>query len=978
MNTNTGMIQVFANDRTPLAIQRTTAKHVDDIKNNTEWLFDQLSKYEQRNSITTKDVNTSMDFLLASKLALYVSKAMRESTLGCMFQGVTTIEELNDGVSFTLSFLINTSKNNVKIDGAIPKTSLTTMDRKIVVGDPLKVKTEVSKDVFRIIAEFLKIVNGYWLEAKERVAIGGPLYHPKDNEKSMLTHSNYNNFMKLANTHSWVAADLLTALDNTIAMIKVGEWAPSSTVLRSKGEAWKNVRSIQDIAKRTIASKSQQTFAMAKHIPGQVTSEMNTCAKALFEFLSVYMHNSDNDGAMPDLMPRFSGEGARFEHPDVIICAPGSTIAYLLKIGLAQKNNVNMHQRETKLTLSQNDMNPINLVAPQNSVTLKNGSYVRDDKRQLQVEEVVQQNHELITAVIGGIRAVFVDLDGNPFVDSVARKSGLRNMTTIDRVLPCGILFTKKGIAPDGPVRQTTTFTNEDGSQYTLGASAMMKFLTRFFEDAPKEIIAKNIDEDATNALSSMVFYRLNEGGDQLLLNTYMVDNHYYNPDLMYANLVSVLENSTARELTFLFNNIDGYDKEDDDDPRPAQAAAAGRENAEQEEDGDGETLEQATMRRDAGDVWTPQTRRNTVDRAKSYCSQKNITIAKKIIYNVYDALMKLTNVQAISCLDFINPGFGLYFLRTSYYQTDSLLACRPNGFIHVTGPTQQRRVEDPPDKSQMINYESFMHAVTGRQSLAGYPAVKWQDAKIIQSQTLTDDRVVDPTDEMDISQYLTHEASMRLAAVEDKQQDPNCVKGDGWIMFFTAPFVDRDVVSKPFTPVGRLATPYITPEDHARDFFDQSQMDCQHTTVYTHNTVHSNMRNNINTMFLWKNRFEDSDFPGHKYVAFNPTSADAIKAQIDAETRASRVQKNQQYVDELDIHPINESNISHFTGVAYPVYCYSSLNRKLGTMATDDIKFANGHRVKIMNMEGSDFLLNGSAMFGKWDNQTSEYSFDN
>ncbi|GFR77367.1 hypothetical protein ElyMa_003966300 [Elysia marginata] len=1047
MNTNTSMVQVFANDRSPLSVRRSTARHVNDVKNNTEWLLDQITKYTEKTAVTAKDINTSIDILLASKFAQFLSEELNQSTFGCMFQGVTTIEEINENVSFTLSYLVNTSKNNVKIDGAIPKTSLTAIDRTIIVGPPLKAKIEVSKDVFRALAEFLKIVGGYWLRTKERVAMGGPLYHPKDNEKSMLVHSKYNNFMKLMDTHSQAAADLLIALDNSTTMIKVCAGAQSSTVLRSKGEVFKNVASISDIAKRLIASKSQQTFGIAKNVPGQVTAEMNI-SKSMFEFLSVFLYNSDNDGAMPDLMPRFSGPEAKFERPDVIVCAPGDTINYLLKIGMARKDVVTMHQYTTKLTLEQSDMNPLNTVAPQNSVTLKNGSYVRDDRRQLMVEEVTKDNHELVNATIGGIRVAFVDLDGNSFVDSVSRISGLRNMTTIDRILPCGIIFTKKNIAPLGPVRQTTTFTNENGTQYTMSVASMRKFLVGFFESAHRDHMLQNIDEDPTNALSSMVFYRINEDGDKLLLNKFMVDNYYYNPDLMCANLISVLENSTSMELDFIFNKIYRYDEDDDDDDddqggaeeegegggrgrRRRRRRGRGRgddgddeaiafaednpdvqgdaEGQEQREGGEGErggeeeqaaqdnndrplplpndggggggddeTVEEA-MHRWRRTRWTPNLRKNIVHRVQSYFEQKKSSVDRRTVYKVYDCLLRLTNIEAASCLNYINMGFGLYFMKTAYYQTDSLLACRPNGFLHVTGPTQQTRVEDPPDKSQMINYESYMHSVTGRQSLASYPAIRWQDAKIVQSQTVTDDRVVDPTNDMGIEDFLTFQSTMRLAAVEDKQQDPNSLKGDGWLMLFTPPFVCKDVVSKPFTPVGRLGTVFITPEEHDYRFFNQNHMDCQHQTVYTHNAVFSNMINNINTMYLWRNKFDIEEFPFTKYVAFNPTAAAGIKAQMDADTRSRHVEKNQKNDgDTLDIHPLNESNISHFTGVAYPMHCFSSLNRKLGTMTTDDIKFANGHRVKIMNMEGTDFLLNGTSMFGKWDNQVSEFSFYN
>ena len=56
-------------------------------------------------------------------------------------------------------------------------------------------------------------------------------------------------------------------------------------------------------------------------------------------------------------------------------------------------------------------------------------------------------------------------------------------MTTFDFMLPTGIAMFDHQDQACGPSRQSTSFNNEMGNQYTLSCDRLSKMLTRFFND---------------------------------------------------------------------------------------------------------------------------------------------------------------------------------------------------------------------------------------------------------------------------------------------------------------------------------------------------------------------------------------------------------------------------------------------------------------------------------------------------------------
>ena len=248
----------------------------------------------------------------------------------------------------------------------------------------------------------------------------------------------------------------------------------------------------------------------------------------------------------------------------------------------------------------------------------------------------------------------------------------------------------------------------------------------------------------------------------------------------------------------------------------------------------------------------------------------------------------------------------------------------------------------------------------------------------IAESQATSSDKVIDVTKDHEIMDHLTYQRMMRLAGMEQKTLDPR-VKGDGWWPLFVPPFMDIEMFGSVGSPLGRMSTPFKTPEEHDMFFTDTTVKDCLHPTVFTTNPVHQNMWNNINTLYLYnKDLFNNPDFPFYKYIQFNPVAASAIQSTIDANTRSSNANMNMTRDESEGVDVRDEANISDFLGVAIPKTCWSDMDIMRAVVNRDDLKSATSYRVNSVITNGdSSFYITGQDFVGKWDRcGVSEYSF--
>ena len=174
-------------------------------------------------------------------------------------------------------------------------------------------------------------------------------------------------------------------------------------------------------------------------------------------------------------------------------------------------------------------------------------------------------DYKICYAEINGKNVVFVPVDDGLFANKVEQDAKFTTMTTFDFMLPTGIAMFDHQDQACGPSRQSTSFNNEMGNQYTLLCDRLSKMLTRFFIDTEHATIRRV--KRGSQVEESMMFYSLTDdsarteeegqesGGDDesntlgeettYYRNRYMRNKHYYTSEVMLNNSISVILNQT-------------------------------------------------------------------------------------------------------------------------------------------------------------------------------------------------------------------------------------------------------------------------------------------------------------------------------------------------------------------------------------------------------------------------------------------------
>lgn len=941
------IVSLIANDASPLVSGPITLNHLSELKNVKEWMENEFTTYLGKNSLTMDDVVHRIQFLMGAKMVAKLNTTKIENTFGLIFHHAMTEEPLGDS-PFSLVYVYMVDQTDASTEAYLaqagPLVNFMDIKREVRLPAPHTVSIAVHKDVYQKFALALKTLGGSWLKSeRERMALGMPSKFPIDEPNLMLAKTEYDLFMNHMDMRIVAAANSLRRGDNTTSLMRIIRQAPSVYTL-PRERRFANVMDWCELVRRMSSSVPQMMFGVNKAVPGMLTAERNSLSVAMSEVFRLYNNHTDNSGAIAGLSGWFEGSGSPFRKPDMVIVTTDRLIQKLVNQGVCKVAEVDMKQVMTLLSLNQEDMHPLRTVVPQRSVTMKNGTYVRDANNQMSKKVHTTPNHSIAYSTVGGTNAVYVSVDDGNFAKDVARDAQLTTMSTFDFIMPAGIAMTNNNKVMYGPVQQTTTFTNEVGGRYTVSCEAIKPFLTNLFGNSEYATFEFFQEEDVDVIQQSMVFYTVDEppeitgNGVSVRINKYVKENHYFNDDLMAMNIISVLMNRTAHALKDFFSD----------------KAETGVDEAGKFNEG------------------------NVMAIVKNYLNEKKMVFDEAAFKDVYSRLLGLKNFDSLPFLRYVNIGFGLTFLKTQFVQADSMLLCKPSGFSHIGGVPSQTRAKDLSDDSQSILYKSSAYSTTCRQSLGGYPAVMWKNAMFAESQSTSSDKVLDVTSDDEITDHLTYHHMMKLAGVEQKTLDPR-VKGDGWWPLITPPFMDIKAFGSVSSPLGRVGTPFKNAEEHEKYFLDPEVKDCIHPTVYTTNLVHANMWNNINTLCLYgKHLFENPDCPFYKYINYNPVAAAGIQGVVDANTRTNNAKMNMTRDESEGVDIKDEGNISEFLGLAIPKTCWSDMDMMVGVMSRDDVKNATSYRVNSVVTNGdTSFYINGHDFIGKWDRcGVSEYSF--
>lgn len=990
-------VTIIDNDPSPLGPSPNALDALDEQRNIKEWIENEFTSHATKSSITQSDVAHSVQVLMGNKLVAKMHNRMVENTFGLIFHHAMTEEPI--GEDFYLLYLYKVDLTDASAESYLahagPNVKIMDVERKISPPAPHCVSIRVNKSLYQKFSLALKTLAGSWLKKqRERMALGLPPKVDTDDPNLLVSRVEYENFMSQMDIHLSAAANSLIRGDNTNSLFRIIRQSPSVYSL-TKTKRFRNVMDRSELVRRMISFVPQLTFGLNKIVPVP-NAERSTPHRILGEIMQIFDLHTDNSGAIDGLEGWLEGPKSPFRKPDVVIVTTDRVIRKLYETGVCVSGEADMKQIMTVVSLSREDMHPMRTVAPQMSVSFKNGTYVRDQNRQMLKKVHKTPNHKIHYGHLGNSNAVFVSVDDGSFAKDVARDARFTTMTTFDFMMPTGIALTQHGKVLHGPVRQTTTFCNEMGARYTMSCEAMKTFLHSLFSSGNGVYAYGDMENDEDTAEACMMFYKAPKPGQNeeefgegtiLIRNEYMRDNYYYNNDLMAMNVISVLQNRTSPVLQPLLVGEGAGEAptgEADDELSDYFKSGKGKDT---DKGGSGPSRKD-TDKGVSGGVGGPQNvddfNKNLVRAiVQSYMTKKRTPVSEGDFNMVYDILYNMTNEAAIEYLRYINMGFGVIWVKPEFVQADSMLFCRPSGFAHFGGSPTQSRKKDLSDESQSILYQSMAYSTTSRQSLGGYPSIMWKNAAMIESQATTTDKVVDVLDDSSIRDALNYLKTTRMAGVENKTFNPS-IRGDGWWPLLAPPFMDIEMFSRPSSPVGRFGTQFLSQELHTSKFTDRQVMDCVHPNVFTTNRVFENMWNNINTLMLYNQDLfrTEPDFPFSKYVNFNPIANASLTAIEEAITRSvnTTVNMNRDDTDAVEPVGVDESNLSHMLGAAIPKTCYSDSDLEAEVLVREDLKQANSYRTNTVITNGDTaFFINGQDFVGKWDRcAVSEYSFLN
>lgn len=963
-------IQLIANDSSPLRASQNALMALDEYDNVFQWMMNEVTSYTSRPSLTHDDITQKIMALMGVKMVAKTNNRMIEKPFGLALHHAMTPEPIME--NFKLAYIYDVDRTDAGrcsyLSHTAPSVDIVRVERKISSPAPTRVNIRVKKDVYRQITEGMGAVEGSWLtQKKERAVMGLDAQNPLSDPNLQLAAAEFANFFKHINVRLDAAANSIIRGQNTNTLLMMVDQSPSVTTL-PRNTRFKNVMNRKELVRRQLSIVPQMAFGINKMLPLR-NADRTSVSAVLGEVLQIFDLHTEATGAIDGLGGWFDGPKAPFARPDVIAFTTGRAIQKMETMGLIRSETVNMHQIMTVLTLSKDDMHPMREMAPQRAVTMKNGSYVRNPDTQLAKKEVTTRDIKINYAKVDNKNVVFVAVDDGVATDEMAEVSQLTTMTTFDFVVPTGITFTQHGSAMHGPSRQWTTFANELGARYTLSCSQIKAFLYSFFNDPNRDVYDGSGFKDLETALSCMLFYKHSGENDEdfsLERCEMMRDNYFYDNDVMANNVIYVMLNRTSPSLQALFELATGRSSGRAIRGRSTMMGPSESVRGFEEEEEERQSSDKEDFNKDLVKAIV-----------ENYLTKNKMPFAEDDFDRIYAALYNLKNYDAIQFVGDINMGFGICWIKPMHVQADGLMLCRPNGYAHFGGLPMQKRSNDQSDEFNSVLIESVAYSTTSRQSISKYPSVMWSNAMYIESATTTTNKVVNVTDPSAVTDALNHLRTTEAAGLEKKTFDPE-IREDGWWPLFTPPKMDIEAMSKPFSPLGRMGTQFKTEEDHDRWFTDTTVMDAVHPNVYTTNAVHQDMWNNINVNVLYdRDLFHNPDFPFYKYIHFNPTADESLRATEDAITRDTNRKINIHREDSEGVRVKGEACLSHVLGAAVPKTCWSDTELG-GVMSRDDFRMATGYRVNAILTKGSTgFYVNGDDFVGKWDRSgLSEYAF--
>ena len=995
-------VQVICNDSSPLRASGGTISALQDKENTREWLENEITDYLAQKSISRESVEQRVNFIMCNKLIAKKHTRMIENSFGLVACQSMTEEPIED--SFKQVFVYKVDVTDAAhqaylADQPGPRVKIIDVTRTVTSPGPQCVCIGIDKTVYDRHMTNMKALAGSWISDKKmRVSMGLDPTNPLDDRKLQLARANFRNFMAHIEHQQDAASKALTRGDNVGMLFQILRQAPSVYAL-NKTPSIQGTRDRSDWAMYMNATVPQLLFALNKTIP--TNQERRWISQGLGDMLCYYDHHTDNDASIESLHGYFSGTGATFKKPSAILVVTPAIRRLLYKSGVMCTSYVTMNQVMAVLSLTEEDMHPMRTYAPQQAVTLDRGSYKRDENKQMLKHVQSTPNHRLDYVKVEEKNCVVVAIEDDTFSEHIALDSKMTSVTTFDFMMPTGVIMSENGRLNTGPSRQTTTFINENGVRYTLGCDSLESFLHVLFTSPGYVRI-----EGSVSMEEPMVFYRMREcppsskkrkskknknggvddsdNGDDhpspkqaLYRNKYMRDNVFYTDEIMTQNIINLLLNRTDSRLLDLFARVGGTRGIETSQPTTVlENMEASRNSLKEDSIGENFISEEEAVC--SIPVEGYNNKHSVLASVRNYMQRRKMPLneeGEEEIFRLYDILHKMTNLEAIPLLRFMNMGFGIIWIKPEFVQADSMVICRPSGFNHLGGSPHMTKRQDMTDEANTVLYRAQSYSSTNRLSLAKYPAVTVRNAALTNRLSTTTDRIVDPTDEDEVRDGTAWLKAMRNAGVQTKTLGSGGKRISGanaWWAMFCQPIMDKSFFESVNSPVGRIGTHFRTLNEFETRFPDRTVMDVKYTNVFTRNKVFGDTKRNINTLILYNGAIlEDPDFPLFKYLNYNPLAAASVSALEDTHSKYVNKITNMTREDHETVLAagLDETNVSRLLGGAVPKACWSSSDMEDGLLVRGDLMTANSYRQNAVITNGdTGFFVTGIDALEKFD----------
>ena len=231
--------------------------------------------------------------------------------------------------------------------------------------------------------------------------------------------------------------------------------------------------------------------------------------------------------------------------------------------------------------------------------------------------------------------------------------------------------------------------------------------------------------------------------------------------------------------------------------------------------------------------------------------------------------------------LNFIRPGWSINWHMENVVEQEGMIMAQPGSFMNAaTIPFTKKQSHNNAESNivdYIYNYNTAIH-----KSALNYGAVVDPNAILVKYLTRATAYRLGPVDLWKEDKFELAKIRGMLYEAEEEYNSPDddrVVECSPWLPLIAPPYQSVGYWGGAGqSPVGRLNGHYQTENEFNRRFFDTNENDIKFKNCYTKNKVWTNMRVNINTVFVVPPTLANSPlFFLHKYTHFNPTTATGV-----------------------------------------------------------------------------------------------------